>query len=36
LGGQLIFQFWYMRKIIREALRDEVLWGYGQGMAPVE
>ena len=36
LIGQLIFQFWYMRKIIREALRDEQLWGYGQGMAPVE
>lgn len=36
LIGQLIFQFWYMKKIIREALRDEVLWGYGQGMAPVE
>jgi RsiW-degrading membrane proteinase PrsW (M82 family) len=33
---QLIFQFWYMRKIIKEALRDEVLWGYGRGMAPVE
>ncbi len=36
LIGQLIFQFWYMKKIIREALRDEQLWGYGQGMAPVE
>ena len=36
LIGQLIFQFWYMKKIIREALRDEVIWGYGQGMAPVE
>jgi len=36
LIGQLIFQFWYMKKIIREALRDETLWGYGQGMAPVE
>jgi RsiW-degrading membrane proteinase PrsW (M82 family) len=36
LIGQLIFQFWYMGKIIREALRDEVIWGYGQGMAPVE
>ncbi|TRO55501.1 PrsW family intramembrane metalloprotease [Candidatus Bathyarchaeota archaeon] len=34
--GQMIFQFWYMKKIIREALRDEVIWGYGQGMAPVE
>jgi RsiW-degrading membrane proteinase PrsW (M82 family) len=34
--GQLIFQFWYMKKIISEALRDETLWGYGQGLAPVE
>ncbi len=34
--GQIIFQFWYMKKIIREALRDEVIWGYGQGLAPVE
>ena len=33
---QLIFQFWYMRKIIKEALRDELLWGYGRGLAPVE
>ena len=36
LIAQLIFQFWYMKKIIREALRDETLWGYGQGLAPVE
>ena len=35
LIGQLVFQFWYMRKIIREALRDENLWGFGGGMAPV-
>lgn len=33
---QMVFQFWYMRRIIKEALRDEVLWGYAHGMAPVE
>ncbi len=33
---QLGFHFWYMRKIIKEALRDEVLWGYGVGLAPNE
>jgi len=33
---QLGFHFWYMRKIIKEALRDEVLWGYGAGLAPNE
>lgn len=33
---QLGFYFWYMRKIIKEALRDEVLWGYGAGLAPNE
>jgi|GEM_PF-840859 RsiW-degrading membrane proteinase PrsW (M82 family) len=36
IGLQFVFHFWYMRKIIREALRDEDLWGYGRGMAPVE
>jgi len=33
---QLGFHFWYMQKIIREALRDEVVWGFGQGAAPVK
>jgi RsiW-degrading membrane proteinase PrsW (M82 family) len=34
--AQLVFQFWYMRKILREALRDETIWGYNQGLAPKE
>jgi RsiW-degrading membrane proteinase PrsW (M82 family) len=34
--GLMIFNLWYTRKIIKEALRDEVLWGYSQGLAPIE
>ena len=30
------FHLIYNRKIVKEALRDEVLWGYGQGLAPKE
>jgi len=33
---QSVFHLWYLRKIIREALRDEVLWGYTRGRAPIE
>ena len=36
LIGHLVFHLWYTRKIINEATRDEVLWGYGQGLAPLE
>lgn len=36
LIGQGIHQLWYSRKMIKEALRDDVLLGYGAGMAPIE
>jgi len=31
---QALFQFGYLVKIIREGLRDEMLWGYSLGRAP--
>ncbi|MBQ04702.1 hypothetical protein CL673_08390 [Candidatus Bathyarchaeota archaeon] len=34
--AQGIHQLWYSRKMIKEAFRDDVLLGYGAGMAPVE
>jgi RsiW-degrading membrane proteinase PrsW (M82 family) len=34
--AQMTFHLWYTRKIIKEAIRDEVLWGYGRGLAPKE
>jgi RsiW-degrading membrane proteinase PrsW (M82 family) len=33
---QGVHQIWYSRKMIKEALRDDVLLGYDAGMAPVE
>jgi hypothetical protein len=35
----LIFVLWeigYLRKMIKEAQRDEALWGYTTGKAPIE
>jgi RsiW-degrading membrane proteinase PrsW (M82 family) len=41
ISGRFVFSFlvWeltYLQKMIREALRDEILWGYAIGKAPVE
>jgi RsiW-degrading membrane proteinase PrsW (M82 family) len=33
--AQVVHQLWYTRKMIKEALRDDVLLGYDAGMAPV-
>lgn len=33
---QSIFHLYYLQKIIREAKREEVLWGYADGKAPIE
>jgi len=33
---QGVHQVWYSRRMIKEALRDDVLLGYNAGMAPVE
>lgn len=33
---QSIFHVWYLRRITREALRDELAWGYDKGRAPIE
>ena len=33
---QSSFMLSYLRRMIKEALRDEVLWGYARGRAPVE
>ncbi len=34
--AQVVHQLWYTRKMIKEAMRDDVLLGYEAGMAPVE
>ena len=34
--AQGVHQIWYSRRMIKEALRDDVLLGYNAGMAPVE
>jgi len=34
--AQGVHQIWYSRRMIKEALRDDVLLGYDAGMAPVE
>ena len=34
--AQGVHQVWYSRRMIKEALRDDILLGYGAGMAPVE
>jgi len=34
--AQGVHQLWYSRKMIKEAMRDDVLLGYEAGMAPVE
>jgi RsiW-degrading membrane proteinase PrsW (M82 family) len=34
--AQGVHQIWYSRRMIKEALRDDVLLGYNSGMAPVE
>ena len=31
-----VFFIRYTRKILRESLRDEQIWGYGKGLAPTE
>jgi hypothetical protein len=34
--AQGVHQLWYSRKMIKEAMRDDVLLGYEAGLAPVE
>ena len=34
--AQGVHQIWYSRRMIKEALRDDVILGYNAGMAPVE
>jgi RsiW-degrading membrane proteinase PrsW (M82 family) len=33
--AQIVHQLWYTRKMIKEALRDDILLGYDAGMAPI-
>ena len=33
--AQVVHQLWYTRKMIKEALRDDILLGYDAGMAPI-
>ena len=32
----VVLEIWLIKKITKEAQRDEVIWGYPAGLAPVE